>query len=375
MLVRDYDGCMRTIFHLLDRIPADVEVRCFSGSANSGVELATFQVPDLTIPFNNSYKMALPYLKPMAIKKLLDAYQPDIIHVSNPSFLGRYAINYAKKRGIPVTTIFHTNYVSYVDYYLRDAKALISMTKKFVEFNLRGFYQDCDLVLVPTQAMYDELERIRIDGYRMKIWRRGIDRSIFNPSKRKVAVLHQLTGNTKPNLLFASRLVWEKNLETLIRIQRENEKLGLPYNLLIAGHGVAKEKLQEELPSAFFLGNLNQEQLAQYYASADIFVFPSVSETYGNVVIESLSCGTPCVIADAGGSGTLIDQAITGYKVSPYDEQAYMSRIAKILDHGREMFSNSCVEATKDLDWNALASKYYGLLDSLRKEKGKLKAA
>src|SRR5690606_31267974 len=121
--------------------------------------------------------------------------------------------------------------------------------------------------------------------------------NLFNPSKSDKAYLRSITGNTNTNISFVSRLVWEKNIKTLIEIYHTLEEFGGGYNLIIAGEGTAKSIAMQEMPKAHFLGKQNHEQLSKLYASADAFVFTSTSETYGNVVVEAMASGLPCVIA------------------------------------------------------------------------------
>ncbi len=367
MLVRDLDGCMRTIFHMLDRKPENVEIRCFSGSESHIPSADSVTIPDLTIPFNRTYKMALPFFKSQELRRELMAFDPDVIHVSNPSALGRFATSFAKKRSIPVSTIYHTHFISYVDYYLRHYQALIPIVRKTIESSLKSFYNGCNLVLVPTEIMKSELASIGVVEDKMKIWQRGIDKSIFNPSKKNHEVTLALTGNDKPCVLFASRLVWEKNLQTLIEINCLNNEQGRPYNLIVAGDGVARIVLEKQMKSAFFTGSLPQSELASLYATAKVFLFPSISETYGNVVAEAMSCGTPCVIGNGGGTTAFIENYETGFRIEPNDAPAYQNAILDIITNSRlyNHLSESCIRNTRHLDWNELAFSYYDDLTAL----------
>ena len=358
MLIRNYDGCMRTVFHILDRIPDSVEIKFFTGKgAVEGLDRPFVGVPEVKIPFNTDYNMALPSIVSDNLYKELDAFNPDVVHVTTPSRLGQFALRYAQRIQIPVTSIYHTHFLSYMDYYFDKARFLMPLAKKFVSRQTQQFYNACSTVLVPTQEMQQELSSIGVRQDKMKIWPRGLDHDIFNATKRDVVGLQKLTGNTKPNLLFASRLVWEKNLKTLVNIYKEIKKEGNAYNLLIVGDGNAAEELKKQMPDAIFLGKKPQDELAMIYASSEVFVFPSVSETYGNVVVEAMSCGLPCVVANGGGSKSFVTNGVNGYAVSPYDAAAYMEKIKVLIDYKRhtEAVRQAGIQYTAHLSWDPVS--------------------
>ena len=233
--------------------------------------------------------------------------------------------------------------------------------------SLRSFYNGCDLVLVPTDVMRNDLKQIGVLGAKMKLWQRGLDKTIFNPGKANPEVSHSITGNSKPNVLFASRLVWEKNLETLIQINEINNEAGRPYNIIVAGDGIARQELQRKMKHAFFTGSVSQSQLAAFYASARVFLFPSISETYGNVVAEAMSCGTPCVIGNGGGTTTFIENNETGFVIEPFKAKDYHDALLKIINDGR-LYSHlalNCINQTRFLNWESLAEEFYHLLKGL----------
>ena len=368
MLVRDHDGCMRTVFHILDRKPDTVEFKYFAGAGSvKGLNEPYVPVRNFRIPFNSDYRMAVPLLSLDSLKKQLDQYAPDLIHITSPSALGQFALDYAVKRGIPVSTIYHTHYLSYTDFYLSKVPVLIPFVKHLVGRQTRSFYQKCDLVLVPTPQMKLDLQALGVPSHKMKIWERGIDKQVFNPAKKNKEKLQALTDNNKPTLLFASRLVWEKNLATLVDIYALCTQKGLDYNFLIIGDGTAYAELKRKMPDAIFTGKVPQSTLAELYASADVFVFPSISETYGNVVTEAMACGLPCVIADGGGTRDLIDQAHTGYRVSAYDAEAYVEKITQLLEDRplRQAIINAALRFVDELSWQALVDRYFDQLKQL----------
>ncbi|MDF1698804.1 MAG: glycosyltransferase family 1 protein [Saprospiraceae bacterium] len=363
ILVKNFDGASRTMFQIIERIPKDeFEFLFFCGlppSEDIGHEY--MKIPTMPFPFNSTYRFAIPMFSWFSMRKKLKAFQPDVIHIASPSPLGDFAFQYKRRRNIPVITIYHTHFLSYIDYYLRTIPFLVKPAKNTVAFGQRMFYDQSTLMYIPTMQMVDELKKFGFDTGKMKIWQRGINHELFNPSKKDINKIQAITSNDKPNILFASRLVWEKNLGTLIKIYRENKARGGAFNLIIAGDGVAKEVLEQKMPDAFMLGKISHDELAILYASVDVFVFPSVSETYGNVVVEAMASGCPCVIARGGGSQSLVQHGVTGYLCEPNNAAEYMDRAEELI-HSDELRTNiieNGLKYTKNLDWDVLADTYF----------------
>ena len=363
ILVKNFDGASRTMFQLIERIPKDdFEFLFFCGlPPEHDIGHEVMKIPTIPIPFNSTYRLAIPMFSWFSMRKRLKAFKPDVIHIASPSPLGDFAFQFKRRRKIPVITIYHTHFLSYIDYYLRTLPFLVRPAKKTVAFGQKMFYDQSDLMYIPTQQMVSELNAFGFDTGKMKIWQRGINHTLFNPKKKDLSVIRAITKNEKPNIIFASRLVWEKNLGTLIKVYRESKERGDKYNFIIAGDGVAKEVLEEKMPDAFMLGKIDHEKLATLYASADVFLFPSVSETYGNVVVEAMASGCPCVIAKGGGSQSLVNHGETGFLCEPNNPTDYLDRVDEIIDSDelRDRFIANGLEYTKTLDWDLLAKTYF----------------
>lgn len=363
ILVKNFDGASRTMFQIIERIPKeDFEFVFFCGlPPKEDIGHEVMKIPTISIPFNSTYKLAIPMFSWFSMRKRLKAFKPDVIHIASPSPLGDFAFQFKRRRHIPVITIYHTHFLSYIDYYLRTIPFLIRPAKNTVAFGQRMFYDQSDLMYIPTQQMVEELRGFGFDTGKMKIWQRGINHELFNPKKKDIAIIREITGNDKPNIIFASRLVWEKNLGTLIKIYRESKERGDKYNFIIAGDGVASEVLAEKMPDAYMLGKVSHEKLAVLYASSDVFLFPSVSETYGNVVVEAMASGCPCVIARGGGSQSLVQNGKTGFLCEPNDPKDYYNRIEEVMknDDLRSNFVRDGLSYTRNLDWDILAQTYF----------------
>ena len=369
-LQANYDGAVRTMYQIIQRIPKEQFEFLFicGDDIVEPLPFRTIALPSIGIPFNPSYKMALPYFNNKWLCKQLDEFQVDIVHIATPSPLGHFALQYAQQRQLPTISIYHTHFIAYVDYYLKATPLLIEPIKKAIVKNYKAFYDNCDQVYIPTMEMEKDLAYWGHRTDHFKLWQRGIDTNLFHPSKGNKKQLQQQVGNTKPNILFASRLVWEKNLETLIQLYHLNESKGAPYNILIAGDGVARQALVEQMPHAQFFGQISHEALATLYASADIFFFPSITETYGNVVVEAMASGLPCVIANGGGSKSFITQGINGFLSAPTEPLDYFTRIETLLADKNlyRQFVQNGIAYTRNNSWDNLVDIYFKDLLKLR---------
>lgn len=369
ILIEDFDGASRTMFQLIRRINRkrfDFLFICGTGP-DQIMDYECFKVPTIHLPLNTNYTMALPGLAKKRLKKKISDFSPKVIHIATPSLLGAYALKYANKRDIPVISIYHTHFISYIDYYFKYAPFLVGKVKQAIAGTQKDFYNHCNKVYVPSESIRDELKAMGVKPKRMDIWKRGIDNVLFCPDKSDKKLLRKLTGNDHPSIIFASRLVWEKNLETLFRIYDKAQSSGMQVNFVIAGDGTAFKACKAKMKRAIFTGKVDHEKLAVLYASASLFLFTSVSETYGNVVLEAMASGLPCVIADGGGSADFIEQGTNGFKCDPFNEEDYLIRISQLLTDEtlRAKFVAKGLAYSHSLSWGQLAEKYFNELGQM----------
>lgn len=370
ILIKDFDGASRTMFQLIERIPsADFEFLFVCGMHQKDLEdsFSVLKVPTLQVPGNATYRFSVPVLKKKTLEKQLKTFNPDVVHIATPSFLGNFGLKFAQKNSIPVITIYHTHFISYMDYYLKSVPFLINPAKKLIQKSYNSFYNKTDIVYIPSESISEELTSGGVSRKPQKIWKRGIDLSLFSPVKRNLAFIQELTGNTQKNILFSSRLVWEKNLKVLVNLYRLIEERKIPYNIIIAGSGVAEDECRKLMPNAFFLGHTDHDKLSDVYASSDVFMFPSVTETFGNVVLEAMASGLPCVIANGGGSKDFIHPGENGFLCEPENTQQYLKYIELILKD--EVLANklsvNSIEYSKTFDWEFLSDVYFNDLKTL----------
>ncbi|MGY4386283.1 glycosyltransferase involved in cell wall biosynthesis [Pedobacter sp. UYP24] len=369
ILTADFDGASRTMFQLIHRI--DKSKFDFLFICGVGPEYImgypTFKVPVINLPINTNYTMALPLLAKKRLKNRINDFDPEVIHIATPSLLGAFALKYANKRNIPVISIYHTHFVSYIDYYFKHAPFLIGRVKQAIAGTQKAFYNHCDKLYVPAESIRTSLTQMGVEHNRITIWKRGIDTKLFSPANRDAKLMEKLTGNSNPTVIFASRLVWEKNIETLFKIYDKIEHSNLQVNFMVVGDGIAIKACKKQMKNAIFTGKVNHETLSILYASSNLFLFTSVSETYGNVVLEAMASGLPCVIADGGGSADFIKQGINGFKCSPFDEEDYFKRISELLfNHPLSAsFTQQGLHYSKQLNWSQLADFYFKDLEKL----------
>jgi hypothetical protein len=201
----------------------------------------------------------------------LTEFDPDAIHIATEGPLGLAARRFALRHGIPFTTAYHTRFPEYV-------KARVAMPLSWTYAFLRWFHGPAKAVMVPTVVVKKDLESW---GFRnVVLWSRGVDLDVFKPQKSNRL-------NTDPPIfLYVGRVAVEKNIEAFLA-------LDLPGSKWVAGAGPALSGIRVRYPGVNFLGVLNQWELAQVYASADVFVFPSKTDTFGLVLLEAMACGLP----------------------------------------------------------------------------------
>ena len=294
-------------------------------------------VPSLPLPARPEYRLALGL--PSSVRRQLEVFAPDIVHIAVPDLLGLGALRWAQGRQVPVVASYHTRYETYLKHYWY----LRPMTRALTRY-LRWFYGACREVYAPSPSMIDALAA---DGFQdnFRLWLRGVDTALFDPAKRSAAWRARL-GLGADELVFVhvARLVREKQLDTLVGIAHRLAALGIDHKLVIVGDGPERKALEKELPQAIFTGFLDGEDLAQAYASSDIFLFPSDTESFGNVTLEAMASGLPCLCADATGSRSLVVHGQTGFLSAPGDVEAFAGH-ARLLAADADMRRRMCAAA------------------------------
>jgi len=376
-LERNIDGAVRTMFQIIDRIPTDqFEFLFFTATPPKGYNKTdhNFSVLEsLPLPFNQKYRFVNIITQKPRINRELKWFRPDIIHIASPSMMGRAAAEYGNKYDIPVLSIYHTHFSSYINYYSQNLPIITELASSYIDHKLRAFYNRCSKVLAPTETIKKYLIEQKINEKCIDIWARGIDASLFSAKKRDESFIQQITGNKKKSVLFVSRLVWEKNLRLLADLHAYNTAKGDNYNFIIVGDGPAREVLESHMPGAFFLGKKDHHFLSTLYASADYFVFPSISETYGNVLLEALASGLPCIAANGGANTDIIKHGTNGFLCDINNYIDYYDKIQLLETQPTltSLINENSIQFAHDCNWDRLVADYFDLLSNMANHRKK----
>lgn len=302
------------------------------------------QVPSVVFPLYKIYRLSLPGIG--GFKKRLDEFRPDIIHIHSPDTIAWAALKYAKKRKIPIVATHHTDFGRYLVYYH------LSFLRPVVRSILRRLYKQMRFVTTPSQVISDELTGQGIPNVCTIPW--GVEFARFDSSFRSPEWREQiLKGEKKTILLCVCRLTWEKDLRTLAQTYDLLKKTRSDFVMVIAGDGPARKELELLMPGAIFLGYLEGLEFSKVYASCDISLFPSTTETFGNVTIEAMASGLVPVVADAGGSKLLVKNGETGFLAKSKDPQDTYEKVSILLDDPqlREQMRNAGLDFVKKFTW------------------------
>jgi phosphatidylinositol alpha 1,6-mannosyltransferase len=331
----------RLVRHLED---AGAEVMVFAPTVDKpALEHAGTLDPvrSVAAPFRPDYRISL-RISPSQFERL-EAFKPHLVHVATPDIPGGQALSWAKKKGIPAVASYHTHFASYLSYYY------LGWTEKLMWSHLRRFYSRCGHTYVPSQSMADVLAEHGItDGIRL--WRRGVELDRFDPSHRDMEWRRKLGFEDDDVVVtLVSRLVLEKGLGVFADTVNLVAARGLRIRCLVVGDGPARSFLEEQIPDAVFLGHQSGDELSKAYASSDVFVFPSYTETFGNVTLEAMASGLPAICADATGSRSLVIPGKTGFLAPPENAEVFAAHLARIVSDSElrhSMSEAARVEAT-----------------------------
>jgi phosphatidylinositol alpha 1,6-mannosyltransferase len=264
------------------------------------------------------------------IGEVLERFQPDLVHITGPSEVGILGAGLAHHFGLPLAASWHTNLHEYAarrsDWFLRmlPRHQALPAEQKIEDLALATatkFYSVAQVLFAPNRELCDLLQRAT--GRPCLLMPRGVDAELFDPRKRNRSV------DDRDHVLgFVGRLSIEKNVMLLAQVQNDLEQMGQTgFRFLIVGHGGEEQWLRDRLPRAVFPGVLRGEELAAAYANMDLLVFPSHTDTFGNVVLEAMASGVPAIVTPDGGPRTIVRDGETGRIVKDEDFAAAVAGV------------------------------------------------
>jgi phosphatidylinositol alpha 1,6-mannosyltransferase len=293
-----------------------------------------------------------------AIDDALHRFKPDLIHLTGPSELGIFAAYFAHKLKIPLAASWHTNVHEYA---ARRLPQLSENAARHVEHSTLAvttrFYRLAKVLFAPNLDLCEMLSQRT--GKPCHLMQRGVNTTLFSPHHRARSL------DARPfSLGFVGRLSLEKNVALLPKIQQDLTRAGLDVRFVIIGQGSEETALRAALPAADFPGVLRGEVLARAYANMDLFVFPSHTDTFGNVVLEALASGVPAIVTPNGGPRTIVKHGHTGL-IATGDE--FASSIASILRDSTRLIAMRAAarEYALSCTWDAVFDRVYAAYESI----------
>jgi glycosyltransferase involved in cell wall biosynthesis len=377
------DGVTRTLARLLEHLQTtghqalllgpDAGMERYAGAeviGTSGIPL--FFYPELKFNF----------FRPLFFRRLYE-FQPDIVHIVDPVVLGPQGLATARILDTPIVSSYHTNLAAYCAYF-----GFPFFTRPMWSYN-RFIHNQCALTFCPSPSTTTLL---RAQGFEhLRMWSRGVDTTLFRPDRRSPALRAQwlstktdLAEAAQPTiLLYVGRISWEKNLRLLIQAYEGMDHRRC--HLVIVGNGPAFTEVQNQLQGVptTFTGYLTGEDLATAYASADLFAFPSYTETFGQVVLEAMASGLPVVGLQAEGVCDLVQHEQSGLLLNTQyagEEQveAYRASLTRLVDNQQEQAqfgAFALIEASRHSWYEAMESLVDGYREVIEQKARGLVAA
>jgi glycosyltransferase involved in cell wall biosynthesis len=318
------DGVTRTLAMLLEHLQLRGHSAVVFGPQGAPRRYAgarVFGAPGIPLPMYRELRALIP---PPEFERRLARFRPDVVHVVEPMLLGAAGIKWAQRLDAPIVSSYHTDLAAYCSYFQ------LGLLAPAVWAYRRFLHNQCAVTLCPSAST---MLQVRAHGVeRVGLWPRGVDSALFTPARRSDTWRARVAGDpARPIVLYVGRLSPEKNLRALVHacaaLGRDDA------HLVFVGDGPMRPELQRALADrrVTFTGYLSGDALAEAYASSDVFAFPSLTETFGQVVQEAMASGLPVIACDAGGVHDLVRHGETGYLAPPTDDGAFVCALRDLL--------------------------------------------
>lgn len=321
------------------------------------------QVPSFSLPGYRDVRVGLPMR--LRLQSRWNRNRPDVIYVATETPLGASAITAARALKIPVASGFHTNFQQYMAHYQ------LPLMERAAIFYLRRVHNRSSCTFVPSQDTIDQLSTQGFEN--LELLPKGVDTKQFSPKKRS-ALLRSTWGGRPSSLvgLYVGRIAPEKNLHLIVKTFSEIRTRIPDFKGVFVGDGPKLKEMKAEHPEFTYMGVKLGEELAQCYASADIFVFPSITETFGNVTLEAMASGLAVLAYDYAAARQHICDGQNGYTAPFNDEDAYLKKaITLIRDPSLSMVRENARISARKVRWNKIVKRFQkNLVDLIERTGG-----
>jgi len=374
------DGVTRTLVRLLEHLQSHGHHALLLGPESGMDHYAGAEVIGTAgLPFPFYPELKFNFFRPLFMRRLIE-FQPDIIHLVDPVILGATGLAAAQLLRKPLVSSYHTNLAAYCEHF-----GFSLLTKPMWDYN-RFIHNQCALTFCPSPST---AAMLRLQGFsHLRIWPRGVDTTLLHPGRRSETLRSTWLGSRaqpelKVVLLYVGRISWEKNLALLLQAYRQMDHQHC--HLVMVGDGPALAEVQQKLVDfpVTFTGYLSGEALATAYASADVFAFPSHTETFGQVVLEAMASRLPVVGLLSEGVCDLVDDGQTGFLLNTQrlsEEQqasAYRERLTRLVQDQslRQLMSQTALlEAQKHTWHDAMERLIHGYQEVIESAKAPVAA-
>lgn len=288
-----------------------------------------------------------------ALKRQWQAFQPDVVHIATEGPLGWQALISARRNKIPIVSSFHTNFHSYGKHYRLGWLANIGLA------GLGYFHNKTRLTLVPSEDLRSDLKEAGFKN--LKIMGRGVDTDLFSPARRDEDLRKSWGAeNGHPVLIYVGRLAGEKNIPLAVKAYEEVRPICPDLKFVLVGDGPERAKIEKAHPELIFAGMQRGEDLAKHYASGDAFLFPSTTETFGNVVTEAMASGLAVLGYNYAAPGKYITHGQNGWLANFDDSEAFLEQSKQIFaDRSNwETVRNKARKTAETLSWDSILENY-----------------
>ena len=305
-------------------------------------------VPSFPIPGRAEYRV--PLALPPSVRRDLATFAPNVIHIASPDIVAHRAVSWARARGIPAVASVHTRFETYLQYYrMRSLEPVVRAI-------LRRLYQRCDAIVAPAESTAAILRAQRMNSD-ISLWSRGVDRDQFNPGRRNLE-WRRARGIADDDMVvaFLGRLVLEKGLDVFADSIDAARAKGVSLKVVAIGDGPARPYFEGRLPDCIFTGELTGAELGTTLASTDVFLNPSITETFGNVTLEAMACALPVVAAAASGATSLVQDNVTGRLSRPGDIAGFAGALADYAADPalRARHGQAGLDYARTMDWDEI---------------------